>query len=205
MKVEFYKHSINKEEKQKAWKLMVWKRTNALLLRLCGRLIGGADAWHEAMKLYRQQPGMQSIACFFSVGSAIFNIFAIHFMMLAVGSSTKIFESLILGPLLILANTLPFAPGWIGVAERSSAMLYPLVRQAGGVNGMPLTRVIIVFHALLGLHFSFSRVALRGKHLKHPGDAFPLTQVWFVTSIPSCIYPISITFILLKMQPRRIP
>lgn len=133
--------------------LLVWERTNGLLMRLCGRVVGGADAWHDAMKLYRQQPAMISLAYFFSIGSAIFNVLAIHFMMLAVGSTPTIFESLVIAPLVILANTLPFTPGGIGVAEGASAGLYALVGRAGGANGMLLTRLFIVLHALLGFPF----------------------------------------------------
>jgi hypothetical protein len=41
---------------------LVWERTNGLVMRLCGRIIGGADAWHEAIRLYREQAGMLCIA-----------------------------------------------------------------------------------------------------------------------------------------------
>ncbi|MFV9645041.1 MAG: hypothetical protein ACNYWU_04390 [Desulfobacterales bacterium] len=64
------------------------------MMRLCGRVVGGADAWHEAMRLYREQPGMLFIAYFFSAGSAVFNVLAIHFLMLAVGSMPTVSESL---------------------------------------------------------------------------------------------------------------
>ena len=135
--------------------LLVWERTNGLLMRLCGRVIGGADAWHEAMKLYRERPGMLFIAYFFSAGSAIFNVLAIHFMMLAVGSNPTIVESIAVAPLVILANTLPFTPGGVGVAEGASAGLYALVGQAGGANGMLLARFFIILHALIGFPFFF--------------------------------------------------
>jgi uncharacterized protein (TIRG00374 family) len=122
-------------------------------MRLCGRIIGGADAWHEAMKLYRDRPGMLCIAYFFSIGSAVFNVLAIHFMMLAVGSTPTVSESLTIAPLVILANTLPFTPGGVGVAESASAGFYALVGVPGGANGMLLTRCFIVMFALLGLPF----------------------------------------------------
>jgi uncharacterized protein (TIRG00374 family) len=133
--------------------LLVYERTNGFLLRICGRIIGGADAWHEAMKLYRRQPSMLCCAYLFSIGSAISNVLAIHFMMLAVGSTPAIFESLTIAPLVILANTLPFTPGGIGVAEGASAGLYALVGVAGGANGMLLTRFFIIMHAFMGLPF----------------------------------------------------
>ncbi|MEA1867473.1 MAG: lysylphosphatidylglycerol synthase transmembrane domain-containing protein [Thermodesulfobacteriota bacterium] len=133
--------------------LLIWDRINGFMMRLCGRVIGGADAWHEAMMLYRKQPGMLFIAYFFSAGSAIFNVLAIHFMMLAVGSNPTIAESIAVAPLVILANALPFTPGGIGVAEGASAGLYAFVGQAGGANGMLLTRFFIVIHALLGFPF----------------------------------------------------
>jgi uncharacterized protein (TIRG00374 family) len=123
------------------------------MMRLCGRVIGGADAWHEAMSLYRKQPVMLSIAYFFSAGSAIFNVLAIHFMMLAVGSNPTIAKSLVVAPLVIIANNLPVTPGGVGIAEGASAGLYALVGQAGGANGMLLTRFFIVIHALLGFPF----------------------------------------------------
>jgi uncharacterized protein (TIRG00374 family) len=131
--------------------LLVCRRTNGLLMRLCGRVIGGADAWHEAVKLYREQPGMLCIAYLFSIGSAVFNVLAIHFMMLAVGSIPTILESMTIAPLVILANTLPFTPGGVGVAESASAAFYALVGVPAGANGMLLTRFFIVMFALLGL------------------------------------------------------
>ena len=136
--------------------LLVWERTNRFLMRLFGRVIGGADAWHEAMRLYREQPGMLCIAYFVSIASAIFNVLAIHFMMWAVGSTPSVVQSLALAPLVILANTLPLTPGGVGVAEGASAGLYALVGQAGGANGMLLTRSVIVLHALVGLPFFLS-------------------------------------------------
>ena len=73
--------------------------------------------------------------------------------MLAVGSNPTIVESIAVAPLVILANALPFTPGGIGVAEGASAGLYAFVGQAGGANGMLLTRFFIVIHALLGFPF----------------------------------------------------
>ncbi len=143
---------------------LVWERTNGFIMRLCGRIIGGADAWHEAMKLYRDRPGMLCIAYFFSIGSVVFNALAIHFMMLAVGSTPTVSESLAIAPLVILANTLPFTPGGVGVAESASAGFYTLVGVPGGANGMLLTRFFIVMFALLGLPFSLmNRDARREK------------------------------------------
>jgi len=123
----------------------------------------GTDAWHDAMKLYREQPGLLFIAYFFSVGSAIFNVLAIHFMMLAVGSNPTTVESIAVAPLVILANTLPVTPGGIGIAEGASAGLYALVGQAGGANGMLLTRLFIVLHALFGLPFYLNSASSRKK------------------------------------------
>ena len=120
--------------------LLLWNRTNGLMMRLCGRMIGGEEAWHDAMGLYRKQPLMVFIAYLFSLGSAIFNMLAIHFMMLAVGSNPTISESVAITPLVILANTLPFTPGGIGVAEGAGAALYAMVGQTAGANGMLLTR-----------------------------------------------------------------
>jgi len=133
--------------------LLVWERTNSLLIRICGRIIGGAEAWHEAMELYRKQPGMLCVAYILSAGSAIFNILLIHYMMLAVGSTPSVLESLAIAPLIIIANTLPLTPGGVGVAEGASAGLYSLVGQAGGANGMLLARFFIVIYALLGFPF----------------------------------------------------
>lgn len=142
---------------------LIWERTNGFMMRLCGRIIGGADAWREAMRLYRKQPVMLGIAYLFSVGSAIFNVLAIHFMMLAVGSNPTIVESIAVAPLVILANTLPVTPGGIGIAEGASAGLYALVGQAGGANGMLLTRLFIVIHALVGFPFFLNSASSRKK------------------------------------------
>ena len=51
----------------------------------------------------------------------------------------------------MLANTLAVTSG--GIAEGASAGLYALVGQAGGSNGMLLTRLFIVIRALMGLPF----------------------------------------------------
>ena len=39
------------------------------------------------------------------------------------------------------------------MAEGASAGLYALVGQAGGANGMLLTRLFIIIHALMGFPF----------------------------------------------------
>ena len=74
-------------------------------------------------------------------------------MMLAVGSNPTVIQSIMVAPLVILANTLPITPGGIGVAESASAVLYALVGVPGGANGMLLTRMFIVFYALMGIPF----------------------------------------------------
>ena len=53
----------------------------------------------------------------------------------------------------IVANTFTFTPDGVGVTEGASAGLYALVGQAGGANGVLLTKFFIIFHALLGLPF----------------------------------------------------
>lgn len=133
--------------------LLVWGKTNSLVLRLLGRIIGGTEAWHESIALYRIQLGMVGMAYIFSMLSALFNVFAIHFMMLAVGSKPTVVDSLFIAPFVILANTLPFTPGGLGVAESTSSWFYEVIGVAGGANGMLLTRVFIVLFALFGLPF----------------------------------------------------
>ena len=63
------------------------------------------------------------------------------------------YGNIAVAPLVILANTLPVTPGGVGIAEGASAGLYALVGQAGGANGMLLTRLFIVIHALMGFPF----------------------------------------------------
>lgn len=133
--------------------LLLWDCTNSLLLRLCGRVVGGVQAWRDAVMFYRRSPGMLGLAYICSLGNAFFNALLIHCMMQAVGASPVLVESLLIGPLVILANMLPFAPGGIGIAEAASAVLYGAAGYAGGANGMLLTRLVIVAHALSGLVF----------------------------------------------------
>lgn len=155
---------------------LVWRRANGLVFRLCGKIIGGAEAWHEAMESYRKQPRMLCVAYVFSVGSAIFNVLLIHYMMLAVGSTPAVLESLAIAPLIIIANTLPLTPGGVGVAEGASAGLYALVGQAGGANGMLLTRFIITLFALLGFPFF---ILNKRHHWKNPIRSKLLKQQTF--------------------------
>lgn len=56
----------------------------------------------------------------------------------------------------MLTNTLPVTPGGIGIAEGASVGLYALIGQAGGANGMLLTRFFIVIHAMQLCDFRFS-------------------------------------------------
>lgn len=133
--------------------LLLWDRTNSLLIRLCGRVVGGVQAWRDAVMFYRSSPGMLALAYICSLGNAFFNALLIHCMMQAVGASPVLLQSLIIGPLVILANMLPFAPGGIGIAEAASAGLYGAAGYTGGANGMLLARLVIVAHALLGLVF----------------------------------------------------
>ena len=103
---------------------------------------------------------MVGIAYIFSLLSALFNVLAIHFMMLAVGSNPTVMDSLFIAPFVILANTLPFTPGGVGVAEGASSWFYEAIGVVGGANGMLLTRVFIVLFALFGLpFFLMNRVA----------------------------------------------
>jgi uncharacterized protein (TIRG00374 family) len=126
---------------------------DSVVIRLCGKMVGGAEAWHNALQLYRQQPGMGCLAYLCSVANVMFNIFLIHFMMLASGANPTVIESLVVAPLVILANSLPITPGGLGIAEAASASLYNLVGQAGGANGMMLARLIIILFSLMGLPF----------------------------------------------------
>jgi len=132
---------------------MLWERTNRFLVSLCGRMVGGADAWREALQLYRQQPAMVCLAYLCSIGNVVFNVLMIHFMMLAVGSTPELIESLVIAPLVILANAIPITPGGIGIAEAASAGLYTIVGQAGGANGMLLTRFVVIIHSMIGFPF----------------------------------------------------
>ena len=133
--------------------LLVRERTNRFFVRLCGKIVGGAEAWQEALRLYRQQPGLVCLAYLCSIGNVFCNVLMIHFMMLAVGSTPKLMESLVIAPLVILANALPITPGGIGIAETASAGLYTVVGQTGGANGMLLTRFVIIIYSMLGFPF----------------------------------------------------
>ena len=133
--------------------LLVWGKTNSVIMRLLGRIIGGVKAWRQAMKLYRKQAGMVGMAYLFSMLSALFNVLAIHFMMLAVGSTPTVVDSLFIAPFVILANTLPISPGGLGVAESASSWFYEVIGVAGGANGMLLTRFFIYLFALTGFPF----------------------------------------------------
>jgi uncharacterized protein (TIRG00374 family) len=132
---------------------LLWERTNGFLVRLCGKIVGGADAWREALRLYRQQPGMVCLAYLCSIGNIVCNVLMLHFMMLAVGSTPELIESFVIVPLVILTNALPITPGGIGIAEAASAGLYAIVGQAGGANAMLLTRLVVILHSLIGFPF----------------------------------------------------
>jgi uncharacterized protein (TIRG00374 family) len=129
------------------------KSADSVVIRLCGKIVGGAEAWHAALQLYRQQPGMVCLAYLCSVANVMLSIFLIHFMMRASGANPGVLESLVVAPLVILANSLPITPGGLGIAEAASASLYNLVGQAGGANGMMLARLIIILFSLIGLPF----------------------------------------------------
>jgi len=129
------------------------KSADSAVIRLCGKMVGGAEAWHNSLQLYRQQPGMVCLAYLCSVANVVLSVFLIHFMMLASGATPDFLESLVVAPLVILANSLPITPGGLGVAEAASASLYNLVGQAGGANGMVLARIIIILCSLMGLPF----------------------------------------------------
>jgi len=143
--------------------LLLLERTKDIVARLFGRVLGGVSAWKETMELYRHQPGLFFLAYAFSIGIALSNILAIHFMMLAVGSTPTVFESLSIAPLVILANCLPLTPGGVGIAEGTSAGLYALMGHVGGANGMLLTRFFIIMFALLGLPFFLMNREVRSK------------------------------------------
>jgi hypothetical protein len=132
---------------------LLWERTNGFLVRLCGKIVGGAEAWREALRLYCQQPGMVCLAYLCSLGNVVCNVLMIHSMMLSVGSTPELIESFVIAPLIILANALPITPGGIGIAEAASAGLYTIVGQAGGANGMLLTRFVVIIYSMFGFPF----------------------------------------------------
>lgn len=132
---------------------LLWDRTNSYLLRLCGRLVGGAQAWQDALSLYCSRPWLFFSAYMCSIVNIVFSALMIHYMMRAIGSTPAVLESLTIAPLVTLANMLPFAPGGIGIAEAASAGLYDAAGHAGGASGMLLTRLVIVVHALIGVIF----------------------------------------------------
>lgn len=133
--------------------MVVYGKTNWLIIKISGKIAGGKEAWSEAMSLYRKFPGKFSLAYMLSIGSAVFNVLAIHFMMLSAGTNPTLIQSIIVGPIIIIANTLPVTPGGIGVAEGASSFLYSTMGILGGANGMASTRVFIVLYALIGLPF----------------------------------------------------
>lgn len=132
---------------------LIWERTNRWLLKLCGRVVGGEQAWRDALRFYRSRPGLLCCAYMCSIGNIVFSSLLIHSMMLAVGSNPDVLESLTIAPLVTLANMLPFSPGGIGIAEAASAGLYDAAGHAGGANAMILTRIVVIVHAVAGVFF----------------------------------------------------
>jgi uncharacterized membrane protein YbhN (UPF0104 family) len=76
--------------------------------------------------------------------------------------------SLLIGPLVVLANCLPFTPGGIGVAEATSSQLFRGVGSTSGAEMMLAIRLMMALLSLPALLILFGRREADTSSPTHP-------------------------------------
>jgi len=128
--------------------LLACAPTRGLVLRLAPPRVRAV--LDDCLARYRARPWGLA-ACFaLSLLSNACNALAFAPAAQALGVPLPPSVSLLAGPLVILANSLPLSPGGIGVAESAASSLFGSLGVAHGATSMLLLRLVIMLCALPG-------------------------------------------------------
>jgi len=123
------------------------KRSRSLLLWMMP--IRWRSAWDESFVLYRA--GMpQLLGCFgLSCISSTMTVASFSAAAILLGQDLTWQAAFAAGPLIVIANCLPFTPGGIGLAEAVSSELFAQLGSGAGAEIMALTRLCGVLLTVL--------------------------------------------------------
>lgn len=108
-------------------------------------------AWDESFVLYRSRI-TQLFGCYvLSLLSSVMTVGSFSAAASLLGQSITWQATFLAGPLIVIANCLPFTPGGIGLAEGVSSELFRQLGSSFGADMMALTRVCSVAAALPSL------------------------------------------------------
>jgi uncharacterized membrane protein YbhN (UPF0104 family) len=106
------------------------------------------EAWTESYQLYAQSVRALAGCLVLSLIGSVSTAASLAAADRAMGGAVSWTASLLIGPLVVLANCLPITPGGIGVAEATASGLFT---QAGSANGAEMMLAIRLVMAILSL------------------------------------------------------
>ena len=120
--------------------------------RRCLRLMPSRvrDQAHSILSNYCSRPRGLLLCFAISLGANLLNVIAFVPAALVLREKLSFLSALLVGPLVILANSLPISPGGLGVAESTASALLDAFGFAAGAEVMLLLRAILVSAALPG-------------------------------------------------------
>ena len=119
------------------------------------------DAWKESYQLYRNSKSALVGCLMLSLIGSILTAASLAAADRALGGAASWTASLLIGPLVVLANGVPLTPGGIGVAEATASELF---NQAGSANGAEMMLAVRLIMAILSLP---ALLILFGRHRNH--------------------------------------
>ena len=116
-----------------------------------------ADAWRESYRLYHRSKRAMIGCLVLSLASSTLVAASLAAADRVLGGAVSWTASLLVGPLVVLANCLPFTPGGIGVAEAAASELFDQVGSSGGAEMMLAIRLVMATLSLPALGLLFGR------------------------------------------------
>lgn len=125
--------------------------------RLCQRFIPALwiEAWSESYLLYRTSKRALVGCLVLSLVSSALTAASLTAADRALGGDVSWSSSLLVGPLIVLANCVPITPGGIGVAEATSSELFEQIGSANGAEMMLVVRLVMAALSLPALLLLF--------------------------------------------------
>ncbi len=125
---------------------------------LAGMLpLAWAEAWRDSSALYNGSKWALAGCLVLSLASNVLVAISLAAADRVLGGGVSWMASLFVGPLVVLANCLPFTPGGLGVAEAAASELFQQVGSADGAEMMLAIRLVMATLSLPALGLLFAR------------------------------------------------
>ena len=159
---------------------LLYPATRAILLRVLPA--NWRDSWQKSFAFYVN--GWPQLAGCFALSIANAALTSAVFVVAArsLGQSIAWDSAFLVGPLVVIANCLPIAPGGIGVAESVSSELFGRIGTLYGAEVMALGRICTGVLSLAGLVGVLGRIR-NGQQVSRP-DLDPIETI----PVPSTIF-----------------